>query len=107
MQEGRKQLEDAGGVEEKEKKDDGNKETVNVRRSKRDRKSRRKTNSESSTPRHSIPSSPGEEEKKIGHLGETEQKVENVRIVSYIQEPKEEQVKETRKVCQMKETRTV
>merc|ERR1711962_1159949 len=100
MQEEQKQLEEAGGVEETEKKDDGNKETVSVRRSKRDRKSRRKTNSESSTPRHSIPSSPGEEEKKIGHVGETEQQVENVGIVSHIQGSQEE-VQETRKVCHM------
>merc|ERR1711962_955413 len=108
MQEEQKQLEEAGGVEETEKKDDGNKETVSVRRSKRDRKSRRKTNSESSTPRHSIPSSPGEEEKKIGHVGETEQQVENVGIGSHIQGSKEEeQVQEMRKVCHMKETRTV
>merc|ERR1712098_1002264 len=34
MQDEQKQLEEAGGVEEKEKKDDGNKETVSVRRSK-------------------------------------------------------------------------
>jgi len=54
-----------GSTEFKDKSDDGNNETGGGKRTKRDRKARRKTNSESSNPRLSIPSTPTEEDKVI------------------------------------------